>query len=275
MEQNILNCIKYYAVQGKALTIHELLLYLTVKTTANRLQITLDQLITQGELVQSDEKYTLALYTQNLVHSAQRASSTKEKLLRTSGFLKILKKIPWVECVYLTGSCGISNAVADDDIDLMIITSEKRLFLTRLVVLFLATCMGVRRRRGVTVDPNTICINLWLDISDLSVPPMKRSLYAAREIAQMQILHQRNKDTFDLFMYKNRWIEGFLPNFYTNHAVKRTTSCMPNKKSIEILDFIEILVKKLQLKYIKTHQTTELITETQLWFHPLNRSKLY
>lgn len=274
MDQYIVECIKYYAVQGKALTERELWLYMTVGTVKEQLHEELDRLANMGMIVQADGRYTLATHTQNLTHGTQRDILTREKLQHTAPFLKILKRIPWVECIYLTGSCGISNAVVEDDIDLMMVTSKKRLFITRLIVMILATVMGVRRKRGVMQDPNAVCMNLWLDASDLLVPVVKQSRYAAREIAQMQMLYERNEGGLIRFVLKNRWIEGYLPNFYAVYADKESPSCISVHKPTKFYDLVETLAKKIQLKYIKMHQTTELITDTQLWFHPLDRSKL-
>ncbi|MEI7653540.1 MAG: hypothetical protein WCJ70_04710 [bacterium] len=274
MDQYILECIKYYAVQGKALTERELWLYMTFGTTKEHLRGELTRLANMGMIVLGDGRYTLSTYTQNLTHGIQRDICTREKLQLTAPFLKILKRIPWVECICLTGSCGISNAVAEDDIDLMLLTSEKRLFTTRLTVMLIATVMGVRRKRGVVQDPNAVCMNLWLDASDLSVPVVKRSRYAAREIAQMQMLYERSEGSLGRFVLENRWIEEQLPNLYQEYVDKKSSSFVPVHKPNMILDLIETLAKKIQLKYIKMHQTTELITETQLWFHPLDRSHL-
>ena len=274
MDQYIVECIKYYAIQGKVITQGELRLYMNVEITAEQLREELDRLVNMGFVVHSDMRYTLATHAQSLCHWKERGRCTKEKLHHAKVFLKILKRIPWVECIYLTGSCGISNAVVEDDIDLMMVTSKKRLFITRLIVMILATVMGVRRKRGVMQDPNAVCMNLWLDASDLLVPMVKRSRYAAREIAQMQILHERNEGGLIRFVLKNRWIEGYLPNFFTAYADKKSPTVVPTHKQNMTLDLVETLAKKIQLKYIKLHQTTELITDTQLWFHPLDRSKL-
>lgn len=274
MDQYIVECIKYYAIQGKALTERELWLYMTVGTTKEQLHEELTRLANMGMIVQADGQYTQATHTQNLTHGTKRDILTREKLQLTAPFLKMLKRIPWVECIYLTGSCGISNAIAEDDIDLMVVTSEKRLFTTRLIVMLLATVMGVRRRRGVVLDPNAVCMNLWLDASDLLVPVVKQSRYAAREIAQMQKLHERNEGSLSRFVLENRWIEEQLPNLYREYAENFFPSFIPAHKPRAIFDLVETLAKKIQLKYIKMHQTTELITDTQLWFHPLDRSGL-
>lgn len=274
MHQSILNCIKYYAIQGKALTLVELRRYMNVKTTIKHLYTELGHLVDMGTIMYSAKRYTLSPYARCLYHWEERDRNTKDKLHHIAHFLKILKKIPWVESVYLTGSCGISNAQVADDIDLMIVTSEKRLFTTRLIVMFLATATGVKRRRGVVQDPNTVCMNLWIDVSRLSVPKAKRSLYAAREIAQMQLLYERHEGTSRQYMLENKWVGEMLPNAFVEYADKKSPIYKSVHKSNMFLDLIEGLAKKLQLKYIKMHQTTELITETQLWFHPLDRSKL-
>ncbi len=274
MYQNILECITYYGVQGKALTESEILRYLTTQTTGAHLRSSLDRLLDELKVVREGDGYVLVKHKEVLTNSVKREAETKKKLEHIAHFLWLLKLIPWINYVGLTGSCGISNAVAADDIDLMIITAPRRLFITRLLAVVLASVMRVRRRRSAIQDPNKVCMNLWLDASDLSVPTLKRSLYTARESAQMQPLFDKDATVYKRFLDENSWIADFLPNFYVKSAIKSLHSPNPIYSPHFLLDKIELIVKKVQLHRIKLHQTTELISDTQLWFHPLDRSHL-
>ncbi|MCG2691804.1 hypothetical protein L6272_03160, partial [Microgenomates group bacterium] len=59
------------------------------------------------------------------------------KWRRAKQSAKLLSFIPWIKLVAATGALAMSNCRKDDDIDLMIITAENRLWLTRLLVSFL------------------------------------------------------------------------------------------------------------------------------------------
>lgn len=132
------------------------------------------------------------------------ASLAKRKLLRLP--LLILRLIPSIKLVCLTGALAMNNASADDDIDLMVVTSRNRLWLTRLIVMVILWPL-IRRGRHIN---NKICLNLWLDELALTIKP--KSLYLAHEICQAQPVLNRDQ-TYQKFIEANAWYKRFLPNW--------------------------------------------------------------
>ena len=59
----------------------------------------------------------------------------KQKEVIAGNAVKIIRQIPSVRLIALTGSVAINNAKATDDIDLFIITTSHTLWLTRLLVI--------------------------------------------------------------------------------------------------------------------------------------------
>jgi len=274
MYQNILECIRYYGIQGKALTEPEIVRYITSQTTTTQLRSILDDLVHEGKLVKEGGRHALTAHQGILANFAKREIETEKKRAQIALYLSLLKLIPWIQYIGLTGSCGISNAAVYDDVDLMIITSPNRLFISRLIAISISLVLGLKRRRGVPSDPGKVCMNLWLDESDLRVPPSKRSLYAARESAQMRPLYDKAGTTYHRFFYENEWISNYLPNVHVEKAPHIALHHRMDDLPRRVLDILELLSKKLQLRIMRAHQTTELVTATQLWFHPLDRSHL-
>jgi predicted nucleotidyltransferase len=205
----------------------------------------------------------------------KRIEETNRKLASIHRFLQICQVIPTVSLIALTGSCALSNATPDDDIDLMMITSPHRLFITRLIVLGVAQILGVRHRRGAKHDPNKVCLNLWLDESDLIVPSSKISLYSAREMAQIRALYDR-RNYYEQFQIANPWVNAYLPNFIFAKSGGVPISKRGNRHILQLRifgDVLEKLAKRFQLRRIKRHLTREYITDTQLWFHPIDRTR--
>ena len=119
---------------------------------------------------------------------------------------KILSFIPWVKLVAVTGALAMNNSDKDDDIDLMIITSKDRLWLTRLLsFIFLFPLL----RRGDQIN-NRLCLNLWLDESALALK--LQNLYIAHEICQARPVFDRDQ-TYKKFIGANLWYKRFLPNW--------------------------------------------------------------
>jgi hypothetical protein len=131
----------------------------------------------------------------------------------------------------------------------------------------------VRLRRGTDVR-DKLCINLWLSIDDMSVPAEKQTLYSARECAQMSVYYERSPDIRKEFDRQNTWIVRFLPQYVIDAKSINTyiNISKDNKIYQKCIDITEKVMQLLQKKYMQSHITRECITDTQLWFHPHDRS---
>jgi hypothetical protein len=69
--------------------------------------------------------------------------------------------------------------------------------------------------------------------------------------------------TYEKFLDKNKWVYTFFPN-----AKKPIVQKIANNNPNFIGNVLEFILKKLQLTIIKLHQTSEIVTDTQLWFFP-------
>lgn len=120
---------------------------------------------------------------------------------------KTLALVPWIRMVAVTGALAMGNADKDDDIDLMVITSKNRLWLSRLLSLGL---IFPRLRRAKKVN-NRVCLNLWLDETALTLE--HQDLYTAHELCQARPVLNRGQ-TYQKFIGANLWYKKFLP-FWT------------------------------------------------------------
>lgn len=201
-----------------------------------------------------------------------RIKYSHAKRKRATFFAGLLKIIPSVKLVAVSGALSMRNSRKDDDIDLVVITSKGLLWTTR----FLANLLLLPFKR----DPaggkisDRACLNMFLDETALSIAD--RNVYTAHEICQMKLLWDRD-NTYSKFLRENSWIREHLPNWRPN--VERQTTNDKRKKKHETLDLrrlalviepLEALAKWGQLWYMKTKLTTERISKTQLLFHPKN-----
>ena len=181
---------------------------------------------------------------------------------------------------------AMNNAKQDDDIDLFIITSANRIWLTRIACLIIASFFGIKRSRVEKNASNKVCLNLFFDESDLEAPNYKKNYYIAHEILQMKPIFDR-KDTYARFLNANTWVfrifpnaraldtqfltrKGALPRFLEVPNSQKLVSSRPRRNVILNLieDLIENILKRVQIFLINRHRTTEIITDTQLWFFP-------
>ena len=199
-------------------------------------------------------------------------------------YIKILSVFPQIKLVGLSGSLAMMNAGEDDDIDLFIITSKNRLFTGRFIAIILAKILMIHRsylvgyKLQVASYTNKICLNLFFDERNLVIPKFKKNVYVAHEVIQMKPIF--NKDNiYERFLRANSWVFKIFPNAKNKLKVKSQKSKIEVKiqKFLKIFEFlilnflavmIEKSLKSFQMYFVNKRKTTELITSTQLWFHP-------
>lgn len=147
-----------------------------------------------------------------VVTRKKRERWSREKLKiakRVAGWLKL---IPTIQMVAVTGALAMNNSEKEDDIDLLIVTSKNRLWLTRLLTVFLVELVSHRRRPQDKNVKDKICLNMFLDEKHLAVPKKEQDLFSAHEACQLKLLWDRN-ETYQKFVKENQWVKHFLPNW--------------------------------------------------------------
>ncbi len=203
----------------------------------------------------------------------QKEKNNNQKLVLGQKMSKILAIIPSVSFIGISGGLALKNASEDDDIDLFIIVKKNSLWQTRLIIIFLLEAFGVRRGRKSKNVKNKICPNMILTETALHLPGIKKDLFTAHELVQLLPIVNRHQ-IYEEFLAQNDWVKKYLPN---GMGVKRHIKSVTRQKPICFrlnllisLNIFESLTKKLQLYLIKKHQTTEIITNNLLAFHPLS-----
>src|SRR3972149_1063637 len=191
------------------------------------------------------------------------SNASLRKIERAKAAARVLGSLPSVKMVGITGALAMMNAGADSDVDLLIVTSRGTLWTTRLLVYAKLDLLGIPRRRyGARKQKDRLCLNMWLDETDLVWSKADRNLYTAHEIAQ--IIPLVNKDnTYERFINKNSCIKYYLPN-----AVKIPKLTSAPKETISLLSPLEPFARSLQFWYMRKKITREVISPTKAIFHP-------
>jgi hypothetical protein len=102
--------------------------------------------------------------------------------------------------VAVTGALAMDNAPHGDDIDLMLVTAPRRVWLTRALTV---SVVRVARRFGVGLCPNYV-------LSHSALPQNPRDLFIAHDLAQMIPLV--GLDVYAELRAANRWADAYLPH---------------------------------------------------------------
>jgi len=126
-----------------------------------------------------------------------------QKLWRSAMHMgRIMKYIPFVQAIFVSGELSKGVASKGSDIDFLIVTTARRLWLCRfLFVVFKRLLPGKLR--------NSLCFNTF--VSEDAFVYSYRNMYSAIEIATLKVLY--NKAAHRKYVEANKWINNFLPNF--------------------------------------------------------------
>lgn len=272
MEKGVVQVLYYFQQFQYPPALDELHLFLQIKTSIVYLRRVLDMLIDKRIVskVKIDSTYRYTLYKYSRIKNAfeLRLKNSQLKLGYIRHYFRFLPIFPQIKLIGLSGSVAMMNAKKSDDVDLFIITGRDRLWTGRFIAVMLAQLLGLRRKRGRKRASNKICLNLFFDEVDLIVPKAKRSHYLAHEVLQMKPIFERDR-AYQRFIYANRWVFDIFPNAF-DRVKRKKTQVHRSSFIVHRLfgDVVEKILRMVQKYSIKKHQTTELITQYQLWFHP-------
>ena len=122
-------------------------------------------------------------------------------------YARLVAAVPFVRMVSVTGSLAMNNVISPrDDIDLMIVTAENRVWFARGLVILI---VHLARRSGVEICPNYVVAENHLELDE-------SSLFVAHELAQLVPLH--GSAIYHRLLECNAWMSDFLPNAEPHRA---------------------------------------------------------
>lgn len=209
----------------------------------------------------------------------QRERHSQEKLRIAKRAANLISKVPTVKFIGITGALAMMNAGKNSDIDLMIITSRGLLWTTRLLSYLVTWLLGYKTRKPKSkIERDNLCLNMWLDESDLVWGKKDRNIYTAHEIAQIVPLVNKYK-TYEKFLCLNKWILDFWPRSVNIQNVDLRMMNYESEKTLfniqySIFNSLENIAYKIQYRYMKPKITREVILKTRAIFHPNDWGKL-
>lgn len=209
---------------------------------------------------------------QNIVNTRiQNEKSSKKKLIIAKEAAKTISKVPTVLFVGITGSLAMMNADKNSDIDLLIITKANTLWITRLLSYAVIWLNGYKTRKPEQKDEkDKLCLNMWLDESDLVWEEKDRNLYTAHEIAQIVPLVNR-ESVYERFLFLNNWILNYWPKSVRISSKQHVVSSKQKSILHSTFYILQAAFEKLsyiaQYQYMKSKISREVATPTRAIFH--------
>ncbi|MFT7648604.1 MAG: hypothetical protein ACI8Y4_003356 [Candidatus Poriferisodalaceae bacterium] len=170
------------------------------EVSADKLLAAVDDAVESGAVVNTNGRLHLP-GSGDVVDIAEAREALAVELWPTARkWARVIARLPFVRMIGVTGGLACDSVEPYDDIDLFIVVAPGRLWLTRLAIVALARAVDVR---GPELCPNYIVATDTLEFD-------VRSVYVAREIAQMIPLH--GELVYRDILAKNDWYLDHVPN---------------------------------------------------------------
>jgi hypothetical protein len=224
--QAVLRALAYSDIFDQAQSITALYAFLEAPDiTPELFQQTLQTLQTAGMIARDGDLVTLAGREALVNIWQQRQKQSARKWRAAQRYTALIRCLPFVRMVAITGSLAVHNAEAPDDIDLFLIAEPGRVWLTRALTIIVVRLAALSR---VTLCPNYLIASDALELTE-------RNLYTARELTQMQPLY--GMLCYRRLRASNRWTGAYLPNAGSISA--------PAARSLDYLPAFALLSKAL------------------------------
>ena len=203
LDEAILRTILYADVFNFPLTLPEIHHYLIASAPASAFEV--EQALVRSQRLQTAlvcvDGYYARAGRESIVATRQQREAASAALwddaMRYAGWMA---RLPFVRMVALTGALAVRNAVADDDIDYILVTRERRVWMARA---FAIIVVRLARWRGVQLCPNYV-------LSETALVQSRRDIFIAHEVAQMIPLYGRS--LYQNMRGANDWVVEQLPN---------------------------------------------------------------
>lgn len=271
IENKILKIVEEYSSRGLPLSAEDILLFLGVHVVSRDTILEVVGKLKENGVIAEYGQNGHFFHVANFLSNEDRLVHYKKKIQTVAKVLDIVARIPFIRFVGVTGSGELEYMKRDDDVDIVVVVKKGTLFTTRVLIMLILILFGKKRSKLLSIQANSICLNLLLEEDCLRVPFAKRTLFSAKEIAKIRCIYDPKGICENLMLSNFDWVKAHLPNYkpiVTPFGVGLQTSMSLRKTSV-----LEVVLAFLQLWYMKQGVTNEVVTHRYLFLHPNIRRK--
>jgi hypothetical protein len=203
---------------------------------------------------------------------ADRRRSISERKLREARRLAgIFRCIPWIKFAGVSGSISFGNADARDDIDMTLVVSKHRLWLSRLFEQGIFRLLRVRRKYRDNDVSNKVCVNLYLSEEELDLRhSLDGDICTALELSVLKPMY--NDDFYSRFVAKNQWIRQYFPAIQIDEGEDTQNRRIPFVSWVgDGIDTIAMWVQLFYMRVMRHHSELSFMSPHRIHFFPKDR----
>ena len=217
---DLMDALVYGDAFNCAVTLDELWRYARIRVGREALLRLLEEDPALRSLVaERDGLYSFADRPELLALRPGRIDRARALQKRASRVARVIRHVPFVRAIALTGSAAAADAGEEADVDLLVVVERDRL---GTVFVLLGAASRVLGRR-------LFCPNYYVSSGDTGVEP--RGLYVARELEQAQVL----VGDPEVLRAANGWLRDVFPNLAPRSGHLSATRSSPVQGMLEAL----------------------------------------
>jgi predicted nucleotidyltransferase len=217
---DLIDALVYGDAFDCAVTLDELWRYSRIRVGREALLRLLEEDSALGSLVaERDGLYSFADRPELLASRRARIDRARALQRRASRVAGVIRHVPFVRAIALTGSAAADDAGEEADVDLLVVVERERL---GTVFVLLGAASRVLGRR-------LFCPNYYVSNDDVAVEP--RGLYVARELEQARVL----VGDPNALRAANGWLRDVFPNLPPRSGHRPVGQTSPVQRLLESL----------------------------------------
>lgn len=170
---------------------------------------------------------------------------------KTIKYVNYIKWIPWLKMIAIWNSVAMNNANNNSDIDLFIITDQKRLWLTRIIITFIFQILWIRKTKNKHKE--RFCLSFFITTNSLSFENIKieNDIYLYFWILYLKPILNYDNSWKNFLKANEEWCD--FDNYqrikeYNQKYIKYKKAIFTNNLNWTFLDYTDNLFKKIFLK---------------------------
>ncbi len=212
LQRSIKNTLTYFDIADFPLTKEELFVFLWQPPKVSYANF-LEFLQSNNSAFETKQGFYFLPGRSKLIETRQRRLLISEKKLKIARrAARIIRSIPFLKAVFVCNTVGAEQATTDSDIDFLIITAPKRIWITRLFVTFWLSVFRMRRVKDKIKDK--ICLSFYVTADNLDLAKFRVAdddIHFAFWIQQMLPIYDPD-NYYAKFLQANGWIKQYLPH---------------------------------------------------------------
>jgi hypothetical protein len=242
LDEQILRTLLYFDIFNYPLHADEIFKFLGVPVLDKAvINLRLNNLKEQKIIFQLGEFFSLKSDDSNVQRRINGNIEAEKYMTLARQKANFISKFPFVRAVFASGSLSKGYMDADSDLDFFIITTPKRLWIAR-------TLLVLYKRFFLANSHKYFCVNYFVDEDHLEIE--EKNLFTATELATVLPLY--GSTHYENLHAVNKWLPEFFPNYEKRSvdgvSVARSTWGKKLMESLISLCFGNLLEKYFQQK---------------------------